>query len=289
MTPACIAALSLSLSLYLSAALLFQGYLWFHRMRLERWGHRLLSAGVVIHVLGLVLHFLFSGRSPVSSMVVVVSLAMVVLLTAALLIERLIGLRHLSLLAAPLAFLVLLYALLMPVRFEGVEFLLFRHPWLGIHVAFALMGEIGFALAFCSAVAYLVQHGSLKQGRLNRYLPPLDAAASATYYFAAIGFSLFSLGLAMGVIWLFGAPGEYLEPRDAKIWMALPTWLVFAVYLYGRRIARRRGIRLKWLVIAGFLLALANLLGVRHGFSGAAAAGRSVGAIHLFCSSLRAG
>ena len=30
--------------------------------------------------------------------------------------------------------------------------------------------------------------------------------------------------------------------------------------------AGQRGSRLKWLVIAGFLLALANLLGVRHDF-----------------------
>ena len=46
----------------------------------------------------------------------------------------------------------------------------------------------------------------------------------------------------------------------------MPTWLVFAVYLYLRGIRQRHGRRLKWLVVAGFLLGLINLIGVRHDF-----------------------
>jgi hypothetical protein len=70
----------------------------------------------------------------------------------------------------------------------------------------------------------------------------------------------------MGVIWLFSAPGEYLGARDVKIWMAVPTWLTYAGYLYLRGIRHQQGSRLTWLVIAGFVLAVANLLGVRHDF-----------------------
>ena len=142
--------------------------------------------------------------------------------------------------------------------FQG-QFLLRKNGW-------DALGHIGFALSFCAAIASLIQHQALKKGRLNRYLPPLDTAAEGTFRFAGGGFSLFTLGLGMGVIWLFGAPGEHLAGEDTKIWLAMPTWLVFAVYLYLRGISQRHGRRLKWLVVAGFLLGLINLVGVRHDF-----------------------
>lgn len=264
MTPACIATLVVSLALYLAATLLFQGHLLLRRPRWRAWGHRLLLAGLGVHAFGLVMHFTFSGRSPLASMLIVVSMLTVLTLAVALLAERYGGVPHLALLAAPLAFLSLLYTLLMPVHFDAAESLLLRYPWLGVHVALTLLGYIGFSLAFCAAVAYLAQNRSLKRGRLNRYLPPLDASAAATFHFAAVGFSLFSLGLGMGVLWLFGAPGEYLAGRDTKIWMALPIWVVFAGYLYQRTVAGRQGSRLKWLVVVGFVLVLVNLLAVRH-------------------------
>ena len=48
--------------------------------------------------------------------------------------------------------------------------------------------------------------------------------------------------------------------------MALPTWLTYAGYLYLLGIRHQQSSRLTWLVIAGFVLAVVNLLGVRHDF-----------------------
>ena len=144
--------------------------------------------------------------------------------------------------------------------------ILLQYPWLGVHVAISLLGLVGFALAFCTAVSYLIQASLLRRGRLNSLLPALDRTASATFQFAATGFIVFTLGLGMGVIWLFSAPGELMKVQDAKILVALPTWLLFASYLYLRGGRGSHGSRLKWLVIAGFILALANLVAVRHGF-----------------------
>ena len=266
MNTACAIFLGISLLFYCSATLLFQGHFLLHRGHWESWGRRALHIGISVHVLGLVLHFLISGQSPFSNMLVVVSLLVIALLVAGLLVEHYSRVHHLGLLLSPLAFLGTLYPVLMPVQFEEAESILLRYPWLGVHVFITMLGLAGFALAFCTAVAYLVQAKFLKRGRLNRSLPALDTAASATYHFAAAGFSIFSLGLVMGLIWLFGAPGEHLAPRDTKIWMALPTWLMFAAYLYLRGIGGQHSSRLKWLVILGFLLSLFNLFGVRHDF-----------------------
>ena len=266
MTTACIVVLTISLAMYLSAALLLQGHFLFRKSNWSVWGRNVLALGVGVHVMGMVLHFAFSRLSPLTNLISLLSLFIIAFLSAGLLIESRTGGRYLSLLLAPLAFLVLLYPMLMPVRFDDAESMLVRFPWLGVHLVVTLIGHVGFALAFGAAVIYLVQARLLKRGRLNRYLPALDSTAHVTFYATGAGFSFFSLGVAMGIIWLFEAPGEYLGARDLKMWMALPTWLTYAGYLYLRGIRHQQGSRLTWLVIAGFVLAVSNLLGVRHNF-----------------------
>jgi len=266
LTAACFLFLGTSLLLYLAAALLFQGHFLRRKSAWEGWGRRLLQWGLGIHSIGLALHFLFSGLSPFSNLLSVISLLIIACLLAGLLLERYTRVRRLNLLLAPLAFFGLLYPLLMPVRLEGAASVLLEYPWLGVHVVVILLGNVGFALAFSTAVIYLVQARLLKRGRLNHYLPALDTAASATYRFAGIGFAFFTVGLGMGIIWMFGAPGEYLASFDFKILLAVTSWALFALYLYLSGLQGRHGSRLKWLVIAGFLLAAANLLGVRHHF-----------------------
>ena len=266
MTTACIIFLCVSLASYLAAAFLYQGRLFLSKPHFDRWGQGCLQAGVVVHALGVVLHLLMSGMSPFSNMLTVVSLLIVAFIVAGLAIERFTAARQLGLLLAPLAFFGLLYPMLMPVRFDGAESMLIRFPWLGVHVMVTLLGHVGFALAFCGASVYLLQSRQLKKGQLNRFLPALDTAGQVTDYAVGYGFFLFSVGLAMGIIWLFGAPGEYLGRGDPKIWMAAPTWLAYAAYLYLRGVRRQYSSRLKWLVIVGFLFVVANLLGVRHDF-----------------------
>lgn len=266
MTTACTLTLGIALALYLAAALLFQGQFLLHKHNWNALGRKSLALGLIIHLTGMIFHFALSGQSPFSNMLVVISWLVIALIVASLLGERYTRVRHLGLLSAPLAFLGLLYPLLMPIHFAEAESILVQYPFLGVHVVLTVLGHIGFALSFCAAIVYLIQHQALKKGQLNRYLPPLDTAAEAAFRFAGGGFSFFTLGLGMGVIWLFGAPGEHLAGEDIKIWLALPTWLVFAAYLYLRGIGRRHGRRLKWLVVVGFLLGLINLLGVRHDF-----------------------
>jgi len=266
MTAACALTLGISMLLYLAASVFTHAGLLFQQRRWQARSRGLLLAGLTVHTAGMGLHLVFSGQPPAASLLVLVALVTLLLLAAALLAERLLQAPHVAAVAPPLAFLALLYALLMPLRFDDARHVLVRYPWLGLHVGLSLLGYAGFAVAFCGAVAYLAQHRALRRGRLNRYLPSLSAAARVTFRFAAGGFWLYTIGLAMGLVWLLGAPGAYLRPQDAKIWMTVPAWAVFAAYLYGRGPARRHGSRLKWLVVLGFLLCLANLLAVRHAF-----------------------
>ncbi|MEE2658703.1 MAG: cytochrome c biogenesis protein CcsA [Candidatus Latescibacterota bacterium] len=273
MTTLCIAFLSFSLVCYLVASLLFQGQLLWDRNRWGLWARRLLIAGVAVNVAGLLLHALFSGQSPLSHMVLVISLVVIAFLVSGLLLDALTSVRNLNFALAPIAFLALLYPLLMPVRFESAESILVQYPWLGVHVLITLLGHVGFAIAFFGALAYLLQARNLKHGRLGSFLPALDTIGNLTFHTAGAGFFFFTIGLGMGVLWLFSAPGEQLGADDLKILLALPTWLLFAGYLVQRGLRGRQGTRMKWLVITGFVVALVNYLAVRHDFETASQVG----------------
>lgn len=266
MTTSCLIVLGISLALYLLASLLLQGRLWLGHASWEKWGHRLLMAGVVVHIAGIGLHVAFSGQSPLGNMTTVISLVVVAFLVVGMMIESRTSVRNLTLFLAPIAFLGLLYPLLMPVRFEDASSMLVRYPWLGVHVFITLLGHVGFALAFLGAAVYLLQRRALKRGRLNHYLPALDSASRVTFYSAAGGFFFFTIGLGMGAIWLFGAPGEYLGGTDAKIILAIPTWIGFALYLYARGVRGMYGSRLKWVVVVAFGIAVLNYVLVPHRF-----------------------
>ncbi|MEE2832911.1 MAG: hypothetical protein VYD18_11190, partial [Candidatus Latescibacterota bacterium] len=62
------------------------------------------------------------------------------------------------------------------------------------------------------------------------------------------------------------APGEYLGKGDPKIVLALPTWCLFAGYLYLRGVSGRHGSRLTWMVIVAFIIAVLNYMAVPHRF-----------------------
>ena len=63
-----------------------------------------------------------------------------------------------------------------------------------------------------------------------------------------------------------------IAATDPKIVLALPTWWIFAGYLYMRGVRKRHGSRLKWLVIAGFTIAVVNYVAVPHQFDDASSA-----------------
>ena len=173
MTTACIVFLCISLLLYLIATLLFQAqFLLLNRSKLHHWGRRALILGAIVSATGLSLHFAFSRLSPLSNMLSLVSLLVVVFVVIGLAAERWTRAPNVGLVIAPLAFISLLYPLLMPVRFEGAQSVLLQYPWLGVHVLLTLLGYVGFALAFCAAVIYLVQMRDVEAG------PPASLSAS---------------------------------------------------------------------------------------------------------------
>ena len=64
LTTSCLVFLGLSLSLYATASLLFQGHLWWGHTSWERWGRSTLIVGIAINALGILLHAVNDDPSP---------------------------------------------------------------------------------------------------------------------------------------------------------------------------------------------------------------------------------
>ena len=118
MTTFCIVSLVIALAFYLAAALLFQGHFLWHKSGWDALGRKSLKLGLAVHAISIVLHFALSGQALFANMLVIIASLVMALVVAGLLGERYARIRHLGLLTAPLAFLCLLYPLLMPLRYE---------------------------------------------------------------------------------------------------------------------------------------------------------------------------
>jgi cytochrome c-type biogenesis protein CcsB len=84
--------------------------------------------------------------------------------------------------------------------------------WLYIHVPLSFMGDALFALAFGSAIMYLIQEKQLKRKRPGAFyysLPSLEILDSLNYRALTIGFPLLTLGVITGSIWAQYAWGSY--------------------------------------------------------------------------------
>lgn len=138
-------------------------------------------------------------------------------------------------------------------------------PWVQIHIVLILIGYAALALAFGSALVYLVQDHVLRTKRpspLSRHLPSVQAADDTAYRLVAVGFPLLTAGLIIGVLMLQQMKGVYWLWDDIKLTMSGVTWLVFAVYLHARMAQGWKGRRTAVLLVIGFVLVLVTYLGV---------------------------
>jgi cytochrome c-type biogenesis protein CcsB len=131
-----------------------------------------------------------------------------------------------------------------------------KSNWLLIHVVTCFLGYAAFALAFGSAVLYLVQ-GPRPSGKLPA---PADLDRF-TYQGVVLGFILLTLGILTGAVWAESAWGRYWSWDPKETW-SLITWFIYATLLHARLIKGWQGRRIAWLAVVGFMAVLFTYLGV---------------------------
>ena len=131
-----------------------------------------------------------------------------------------------------------------------------KSNWLLIHVVTAFLGYAAFALAFGSALLYLLQ-----ERRSRPSLPPLPVLDTLIYRTTVLGFLLLTLGISTGAVWAETAWGRYWSWDPKETW-SLITWFIYAALLHARLVKGWHGRRIAWLAVLGFLAVLFTYLGV---------------------------
>jgi len=264
---------TLALVIYFIGTILYEICLALKSQRAGRWATRSLVVGASVHALGLASRWLESGRAPMADLFESLSFYAWVIIVFYLIVEYRSGYKVLGAFVSPLAFAAIAAASVLPKRTKPLIPILQSH-WLPVHVTISFLAYGLFTLAFVMAVAYLLAERQLKKGRPNYFyyrLPPLEAMEQLGRALAALGLPFMTMAIITGSIWaekVWGAPWLW----DAKLNMALATWLIYVVYFYVRNVAGWRGRRSVWLLILGFISVLVTYLGVNlfistaHGF-----------------------
>ncbi len=164
-------------------------------------------------------------------------------------------LRTLALLVLPISMGLLVYATTVPSDITPLVPALQNDLLLTVHVAVAIIAYGAFALAFGTAVLFLIQ----RRDRI-RWLPRGTVLDEMGYKAVMVGFPMMALVIILGALWADIAWGTYWS-WDPKETASLVTWLIYGGYLHARVLRGWRGQRSAVLLILGFVATLFTYYG----------------------------
>jgi len=231
----------------------------------QAWGRartamqRLLVPALLVGLLGVVLHGWLlatsisaeSGLSLGAANVASVTAWLIALLALVATVRG--QLRGLSAFLLPVAAIGAAVTGLGPQRFTSTV------RWeLDAHILLSVTAYSLFSIAAALAVLMALQQRRLRAGPPLGWvtmLPPVEAMERALFATIAVGFSLLSLALFSGLVFLDDWLAQHLVHKTV---LSLAAWIVFAVLLIGRWRFGWRGSRAVYLTLGGFgVLALA--------------------------------
>jgi len=129
-----------------------------------------------------------------------------------------------------------------------------------IHVVILLVSYAMFTLSFSFSMLYFFQHQMLKQKRWGERMERtgnLSNLEKRSFLFSLIGFPLMLIGLILGIIWAW-IKFETIPWYDLKILSSFVLLGFYGFYLFRYQVKKRRGYSLALLNIAAFLVLLIN-------------------------------
>jgi cytochrome c-type biogenesis protein CcsB len=257
------ALFSAVLGLYFFAAVFHHAHLFTGGERSRRLAHTCVWLGVLVHAVAIAERAAGFGRPPFAGAFESLSFIAWLIAGVQLLLQLRFGWSAIGALTMPIAFVAVFYANFLP-RSGMMDPALLESPFRSPHVIATILGFVSFALAFCFAIAYLIQNRLLKRKQVKgiaRRLPPLESISHSAHWLAAAGFSMLTLGILTGIIWATHAwkPNWFLDPKVVTSFIA---WLIYALYLYVSSIGGWRGYKTTYFLIAGFVVVLIAYFGV---------------------------
>jgi len=192
----------------------------------------ILTAGIVVHAVGLATFALRADTILLTGLGPSLSFAGIVLAITLLCVELLARDASLTLIAAPLAAVATIVADaigLVPGRTAPGA----RGVWLFAHIALSFVGFAAFATAAAAGTMYLVQRRELRSrrfGTIFRLFPPLATLDRVNHLSAIVGW----LGLTLGVVLATTYSVEYHEQNIAQLLWGGLAWLAASGIAAGR-------------------------------------------------------
>ena len=232
--------------IYLASSFFYFCHLFFRKQKIARVGTSITVFAFIIHTIAFIVRWIESyqlgvGHSPLSFFTLYETLIFSCWSMALLylLLEYTYKVRTIGAFVVPLISLGMLYASLSPNLNGDIEGLpsVLEGNFLAYHVVSGMMSLVAFLFSLLTSILILLRHNTNTTTPLCKkwfdQLPSLKVLDELSYKTIAIGFILFSIGMATGayrtkIIW-----GSYWswDPVETS---ALIIWLIYALILHGR-------------------------------------------------------
>ena len=164
---------------------------------LAKAGRILTIIGFALHTIAILLRYGEAGHFPVISMHESLSFFAWATILVYLICDYKTKIPSLGSFVLPLAFLSLIYSVILPTHIEPLNPAL-QSAWRGIHTISAFLGYGAFAVAFCLAIIYLIQEHQLKRKKPGAFyyrLPSLEVLDFLSHKILAFGFPALTIAI----------------------------------------------------------------------------------------------
>ncbi|MCU7836473.1 MAG: cytochrome c biogenesis protein CcsA [gamma proteobacterium symbiont of Taylorina sp.] len=152
-------------------------------------------------------------------------------------------------------------AVLLQILFPGEMILANRSFELEVHILLSLLSYGLLAIAAGQSMLLLVQTHYLKNkhpGGFIRSLPPLQSMENLLFQIIKVGFSLLTLALLSGFIFLDNIFAQHLVHKTV---LSIIAWLLFAILIWGRWHFGWRGKKAIHFTLGGFIFLMLAYFG----------------------------
>lgn len=139
----------------------------------------------------------------------------------------------------------------------------FKTVWLTLHVGTIFIGNALLAIAFLSAIMYLIQEYYIKRKKFSFFyerLPSLTTLDNINHYSLMYGFPFLTAGIITGAMYAQFAFGRYWQWDPKEVW-SLVTWILYAALVHERLAVGWKGRKAAIMSIVCFLILGLSFLG----------------------------
>lgn len=136
-----------------------------------------------------------------------------------------------------------------------------RNQLLGVHVISALLGHAGITLSAVYGVLFLILYKKLKThnyGIIFNKLPNLEILEKLSYHSIVFGYSLFTIAILIGYIWLPSAFPDF-NYFDPKIISSLIIWVVYTIGITSKVFLKWYGRKVIIFAVIGFVFVILSM------------------------------